>query len=80
MYPDESTNKQPLRELGWLAHYFEEHSREDLAQEIFEKVRRLRQQAQESLQNDSNVVPMKRRRGESRRTSDAALDQPRDGS
>lgn len=47
---------QPIRELEWLIHYFKEHSREDLAQEIFEKIRQLRHRAQDSLANDASEI------------------------
>ncbi len=40
---------QPIRELQWLAHYFLEHGREDLAQRIFLELKDLRQRAQDSL-------------------------------
>lgn len=40
---------QPIRELEWLAEYFQSHGREDKALEILEELRRIRVKAQESL-------------------------------
>lgn len=40
---------QPIRELEWLAEYFQSHGREDKAREILEELRRIRVKAQESL-------------------------------
>ena len=42
-------NAQPMRELEWLAWYFKQHAREDLAAEILGQVRAVRQRAQQSL-------------------------------
>lgn len=49
---------QPLRELEWLAHYFNNHGREDIAQGIFDDVTTLRHRGQGSLNNThvSNVI------------------------
>jgi len=51
---NEHQNAQPLRELEWLAHYFKEHCREDLAQQIFKQVKILRQRAQDSIPGGGN--------------------------
>jgi len=55
MRHDEHGN-QPLRELEWLAQYFREHSREDLAQEIFARLVHLRHYAQDSLDGGAAEV------------------------
>lgn len=49
MNPTGANNSQPLRELEWLAEYFQSHGREDKAQEILEELRKIRMKAQESL-------------------------------
>ncbi len=48
---------QPIRELEWLAEFFQSHGREDKALEILEELRRIRMKAQESLNvNDASDV------------------------
>lgn len=42
-------DNQPLRELQWLAHYFQKHGHERKSREIFEQLKRMRQNAQTSL-------------------------------
>lgn len=46
MQNDNRDNSQPMRELEWLARYFGEHCREDLAEDIFNQIRGLRRRAQ----------------------------------
>lgn len=53
MSQHEPRNSQPLRELEWLFHYFQQHAREDLAQEIFEQIKVLRRRAQGSLTEEA---------------------------
>ena len=45
---------QSMRELSWLARYFQAHSREDLAHEILHQLKFLRHRAQDSLGDDTN--------------------------
>ena len=45
-------NSQPLRELEWLIHYFQQHGREDLAQDIYQDLTFLRKKAQDSLESE----------------------------
>jgi hypothetical protein len=54
----EHDKAQPLRELEWLAYYFREHGRDDIAKEIFEQLQAMRHHAQDSLesQGGSNVL------------------------
>lgn len=53
----QSHGSQPIRELEWLAEFFQSHGREDKAQEILEELRRIRMKAQESLNvNDASDV------------------------
>ncbi|MBX9570578.1 MAG: hypothetical protein K2X77_16925 [Candidatus Obscuribacterales bacterium] len=49
MNPQQGHGSQPIRELEWLADYFQSHGREDKALEILEELRRIRMKAQESL-------------------------------
>lgn len=56
MERDEHQKAQPLRELEWLARYFIEHGREDLAEEIFAQLKSLRHRAQDSLGNEGSEV------------------------
>jgi len=64
----EHDKAQPLRELEWLAHYFREHGRDDMAKEIFEQVQAIRHHAQDSLDSKeaSNVLefPSREQEGE----------------
>jgi len=54
---------QPLRELTWLANYFKEHGREDLARQIFLQIKALRLRAQDSLRaGPAEVVDLGQRR------------------
>jgi hypothetical protein len=61
MNTDDHYKSQPLRELQWLAHYFNEHGREELAEKIFDEVKKLRHRAQDSLETTeaSDVVDFK---------------------
>lgn len=53
----QSHGSQPIRELEWLAEFFQSHGREDKAQEILEELRRIRMKAQETLNvNDASDV------------------------
>lgn len=56
MNDNDNYNAQPLRELEWLVHYFKEHCREDLAQEIFRQIKSVRHKAQDSLKDDASDV------------------------
>lgn len=47
-------DNHPIRELQWLAHYFEEHGREDVAREIFARVREIRRYEQSSRNENLN--------------------------
>jgi len=38
------SNSGPIRELEWLAYYFVEHGKDDIAGQIFEEVKRMRSQ------------------------------------
>lgn len=54
-------DNQPLRELQWLAQYFRKHGHERKSREIFEQLKRMRQNAQFSLTNTdeaSDVIDM----------------------
>lgn len=42
MDPKDRLNSQPIRELEWLASFFINHGRNDLAKKIFEEVKGLR--------------------------------------
>jgi hypothetical protein len=55
MKHNEYRHVQPLRELEWLARYFSENCREDLAQEIVEHLNVLG-----SHPEDSTVIELKR--------------------
>ena len=52
---------QPLRELQWLAQYFQVHGREDLAQDLLQQLQAMRHLAQQSITQEeaSNVVKFK---------------------
>lgn len=41
MDPKDRLNSQPLKELEWLASFFINHGRNDLAKKIFEEVKGL---------------------------------------
>jgi hypothetical protein len=41
------SNHGPIRELEWLAHYFVQHGKDDLANQIFEEVKRMRKHLKE---------------------------------
>ena len=48
MNPTGANNSQPLRELEWLAEYFQSHGREDKAQEILEELRQFKRMKEEN--------------------------------
>jgi|LakMenEpi03Aug12_release.lakeMendotaPanAssembly.Ray.scaffolds.fasta_scaffold524262_3 hypothetical protein len=50
----------PMRELEWMAHYFEEHGREDLAVEILNKLIQL--ERNEKQRDQSNVINFQKRK------------------
>lgn len=52
-------DSQPLRELQWLHNYFKTHGHDQKAREIYEKIRKIRKVAQNSLNKTdaSDVLP-----------------------
>ncbi|QQR56354.1 MAG: hypothetical protein IPG59_15245 [Candidatus Melainabacteria bacterium] len=41
------SNQGPIRELEWLAQYFAQHGKDDMAHQIFEEVKRMRKRLRE---------------------------------
>lgn len=75
MNPIGHGHSQSLRELEWLAEYFQSHGREDKAQEILDELRRLRMKAQDSLNcNDASDVRGFRSRSSAYTESDLEQD------
>lgn len=61
MSHEESTNAQSMKELKWLAQFFETHGREDLAKKIYLDIEQIRNRGKSSKRNPSkgsnNVKP-----------------------
>ena len=56
MNPEDKFNSNPLRELEWLAHFFSNHGREDIAKEISDQLAGMkgRSSRESSSNNDSS--------------------------
>ncbi len=48
MNSEDKFNSNPMRELEWLAHFFSNHGREDIAREISDKLTGMKNRGRES--------------------------------
>ena len=64
MKSNENQDSQALHELEWLVRYFREHGREDIAQEILERMMQLRKGIQGSSGGEHSNLKSERNESE----------------